>query len=97
MRHKRATQRLPWDCQPAWYCPEGHAQQRPGDFLCLDRAHIREKCVCHLSKLILTDLCRVAVSFLQLEVTLGRIAMIGFVGLILNEAYFQRPFFPHLF
>ncbi|WIA19485.1 hypothetical protein OEZ85_004097 [Tetradesmus obliquus] len=32
-----------------------------------------------------------------LEVTLGRIAMIGFVGLILNEAYFQRPFFPHLF
>jgi hypothetical protein len=34
---------------------------------------------------------------LQLEVTLGRIAMIGFVGLILNEAYFQRPFFPHLF
>jgi hypothetical protein len=34
---------------------------------------------------------------LQLEVTLGRIAMIGFVGLILNEAYFQRAFFPHLF
>lgn len=34
---------------------------------------------------------------LQLEVTLGRIAMIGFVGLILNEAYFGRPFFPHLF
>lgn len=33
----------------------------------------------------------------QLEVTLGRIAMIGFVGLILNEAYFGRPFFPHLF
>jgi hypothetical protein len=32
-----------------------------------------------------------------LEVTLGRIAMIGFVGLILNEAYFGRPFFPHLF
>ncbi|KAF6259858.1 hypothetical protein COO60DRAFT_1294652 [Scenedesmus sp. NREL 46B-D3] len=32
-----------------------------------------------------------------LEVTVGRIAMIGFVGLILNEAYFQRPFFPHLF
>eukprot|EP00775_Hariotina_reticulata_P009350 gene9350-9513_t len=32
-----------------------------------------------------------------LEVTLGRIAMIGFVGLILNEAYFSRPFFPHLF
>jgi hypothetical protein len=38
-----------------------------------------------------------AVFALQLEVTLGRIAMIGFVGLILNEAYFQRPFFPHLF
>jgi hypothetical protein len=36
-------------------------------------------------------------AFLQLEVTLGRIAMIGFVGLILNEAYFQRPFFPHMF
>jgi hypothetical protein len=34
---------------------------------------------------------------LQLEITTGRIAMIGFVGLILNEAYFQRPFFPHLF
>eukprot|EP00878_Enallax_costatus_P000552 GHUV01000649.1.p2 GENE.GHUV01000649.1~~GHUV01000649.1.p2 ORF type:complete len:126 (+),score=44.57 GHUV01000649.1:49-378(+) len=32
-----------------------------------------------------------------LEVTLGRIAMVGFVGLILNEAYFARPFFPHLF
>jgi hypothetical protein len=30
-------------------------------------------------------------------VTLGRIAMIGLVGLILNEAYFQKPFFPHLF
>jgi hypothetical protein len=39
----------------------------------------------------------VAAAALQLEVTLGRIAMIGFVGLILNEAYFQRPFFPHLF
>jgi hypothetical protein len=34
---------------------------------------------------------------LQLEVTTGRIAMIGIVGLILNEAYFGRPFFPHLF
>jgi hypothetical protein len=34
---------------------------------------------------------------LQLEVTTGRIAMIGIVGLILNEAYFARPFFPHLF
>jgi hypothetical protein len=41
--------------------------------------------------------CCPAVAALQLEVTLGRIAMIGFVGLILNEAYFQRPFFPHLF
>jgi len=33
----------------------------------------------------------------QLEVTLGRIAMIGFTGLILNEAFFNKPFFPHLF
>jgi hypothetical protein len=32
-----------------------------------------------------------------LEVTLGRIAMIGFVGLILNEANFKAPFFPHVF
>jgi hypothetical protein len=31
------------------------------------------------------------------EVTNGRIAMIGFVGLILFEAYFKGPFFPHLF
>jgi hypothetical protein len=30
-------------------------------------------------------------------VTLGRIAMIGFTGLIVNEAFFGKPFFPHLF
>jgi hypothetical protein len=46
---------------------------------------------------LLTPCCISAPLRLQLEVTLGRIAMIGFVGLILNEAYFQRPFFPHLF
>jgi hypothetical protein len=33
----------------------------------------------------------------QLEVTVGRIAMIGFAGLVLNEAFFGRAFFPHLF
>jgi hypothetical protein len=33
----------------------------------------------------------------QLEVTVGRIAMLGFTGLILNEAFFKQPFFPHLF
>jgi hypothetical protein len=33
----------------------------------------------------------------QLEVTIGRIAMLGFTGLILNEAFFGKPFFPHLF
>lgn len=47
-----------------------------------------EMCIC----CVLAPSCA-----LQLEVTLGRIAMIGFVGLILNEAYFGRPFFPHLF
>jgi hypothetical protein len=30
-------------------------------------------------------------------VTVGRIAMIGFTGLIVNEAFFGKPFFPHLF
>ena len=50
------------------------------------------KCVPFVALLLCC--CRVV---LQLEVTVGRIAMIGFVGLILNEAYFGRPFFPHLF
>jgi len=31
------------------------------------------------------------------EVTLGRIAMLGFTGLILNEAYMGHAFFPRIF
>lgn len=34
---------------------------------------------------------------LQAEVTTGRVAMLGFTGLILWEVYFKGPFFPHLF
>lgn len=32
-----------------------------------------------------------------LEVTVGRIAMIGFAGLVLNEAYLGHAFFPRIF
>jgi hypothetical protein len=32
-----------------------------------------------------------------LEVTLGRIAMLGFSGLVLNEAYLGHAFFPRIF
>jgi hypothetical protein len=32
-----------------------------------------------------------------LEVTVGRIAMIGFAGLVLNEAYLGHAFFPKIF
>jgi hypothetical protein len=62
--------------------------------------HVLESCneSHRLTVVCCAVLCCPALSVpLQLEVTLGRIAMIGFVGLILNEAYFQRPFFPHLF
>lgn len=42
-------------------------------------------------------MCTLFPAALQLEVTVGRIAMLGFTGLILNEAFFQKAFFPHLF
>ena len=57
-------------------------------------------CRCRIQLIIVVLACCTAALLCrgpQLEVTLGRIAMIGFVGLILNEAYFQRPFFPHVF
>jgi hypothetical protein len=41
--------------------------------------------------------CLLLLLLLQAEVTTGRIAMLGFTGLILWEVYFKGPFFPHLF
>jgi hypothetical protein len=33
---------------------------------------------------------------MQLEVTVDRIAMLGFIGLIFFEAFFGRPYWPPL-